>query len=240
MNALRKKSVRRLLVLPLYPQYSGTTTASGIDAIADELRTWRWVPEMRTVNQYHDDPGYIAALAESVREIWARDGEPEKLLMSFHGIPKRYFLNGDPYHCQCLKTGRLLGEKLGLSPEKYQVCFQSLFGREEWLKPYTDKTLIAWAKSGSPKKIDVMCPGFTSDCIETLEEIDVENRGYFLDNGGESYRFIPCLNDRPAFIQALAEIARRNLQGWIEESSTAAEARARESEALYKQAANSR
>jgi len=210
---LKKLGARKVLVLPLYPQYSGTTTASGFDAIVDELKTWRWIPELRFVNNYHDDAGYINCLAESIEKKWDVEGEPEKLLLSFHGIPKRYLMNGDPYHCQCLKTGRLISEKLGLTPDRYTVTFQSLFGKEEWIKPYTSDTLIEWAKSGI-KKVDVICPGFTSDCLETIEEIEVENRDYFLNAGGEQYRYIPALNDRADFIETLANICEQHMSGW--------------------------
>ncbi len=241
LRRLKDRGARRILTLPLYPQYSGTTTASGVDAIGEELKDWRWVPELRTVNSYHDHSLYIEALARSVREFWATNGEPEKFVMSFHGIPKRYFLNGDPYHCQCLKTGRLLAEALSLPESRYLVCFQSLFGREEWLRPYLSETLAKLAKSGV-KSIDVSCPGFTSDCVETLEEIEVENRDVFLNAGGKQFRYISALNARPDFIQALSTIAKENLSGWLKESATEFENRsAREaqlSNELYLKVAN--
>jgi len=210
---LRGKGCRKILVLPLYPQYSGTTTGATFDAVFAELRDWRWVPEVRTINAYHDDPGYIAAIANSVREVWDRDGKPERLLFSFHGIPLRYVTDGDPYHCQCHKTGRLVAEALGIGEDSYVVAFQSQFGREEWIKPTTDVTVRAMARAGI-KSLDIVCPGFSADCLETLEEIDVENREFFENNGGERFRFIPCLNDRPDHIGALAGLVASHLTGW--------------------------
>ena len=175
-----------------------------------ELMTWRRVPEIRTIHQYHDDPAYIRALAATIRELWSKEGEPEMLLTSYHGIPKRYFLNGDPYHCQCHKTTRLLAEELGLPEDRYLVTFQSLFGREAWLQPYTDVTLAAMARSGT-RSVDVICPGFSVDCLETIDEIGRENREVFVEGG-----FIPCLNDRPDHIDLLSGLIRENLGGWVE------------------------
>ncbi len=212
---LRAANAQRLLVLPLYPQYSATTTASTFDAISRELSTWRRLPEVRFVNHYHDDPGYISALAHSIRAFWAERGEPDRLLMSFHGIPKDYFLRGDPYHCECQKTARLLSEHLGLAREKWQVAFQSRVGGKEWLKPYTDELLKEWGRSGVGK-VQVVCPGFPADCLETLEEIAVENRGYFIEAGGKDYAYIPALNDDPAHIGALAALVKRHAGGWPE------------------------
>jgi len=215
LRQLQEANVRRLLVLPLYPQYSATTTASVFDAVADTLKTWRWLPELRMVSHYHDDPGYIDALAASIREAWEAQGPAEKLLFSFHGIPKRYFLAGDPYYCECLKTARLTAQRLELSEDRWQVAFQSRFGREEWLKPYTDATLRAWGKHGV-KSVDVVCPGFAADCLETIEEIDEQNREVFLEAGGETYRYIPALNGRADHIRALADLVLRHAQGWPE------------------------
>ncbi|MDX1251493.1 MAG: ferrochelatase [Gammaproteobacteria bacterium] len=215
LHELRKAHARRILVLPLYPQYAAATTASTFDAVADELKTWRWVPELRMVQHYQDDPLYIAALAASIRESWAAHGQAERLLFSFHGIPKRSFLAGDPYFCECQKTARLVAEQLQLPAERWQVTFQSRLGKAEWLKPYTDKTLEAWGKEGV-KSVDVVCPGFSADCLETLEEIAMLNRGIFLEAGGEKYRYIPALNDRPDHIQALAALVMRHTQGWVE------------------------
>jgi ferrochelatase len=214
LRNLRDQDCRRILVLPMYPQYSGTTTASVYDAVFRELQDWRWVPEIRTIGGYHDRPGYIRALAASIRETWQAGGEPEHLLFSFHGIPLRYFKNGDPYHCFCHATARLVATELGLPDERWTTSFQSLFGREEWLKPYTDKTIQAMAASGV-KSLDVVCPGFSSDCLETIEEIDQENREYFEEGGGERFRYIPALNDRPDHLRFLGDLVQEHLQGWV-------------------------
>jgi ferrochelatase len=211
---LRAAGARRLLVLPLYPQYSATTTASTFDAVAAELRTWRWLPELRFVTQYHDDPGYLDALTAHIRA--ARADQPgERLLFSFHGLPKRNLLAGDPYHCQCHKTARLVAERLGLQSDQWAVTFQSRFGRAEWLQPYTSVLLADWAKSGVTS-VDVACPGFAADCLETLEEIAIENRQAFLEAGGERYRYLPALNDDPAHIEALVDLIGRHAAGWPE------------------------
>ncbi len=227
LRELAANGCRRVLVLPLYPQYAAVTTGSTIDAVAAELMAWRWVPEIRTIHHYHDEPAYIRALAASIRDAWREGGPAEKLLFSFHGIPKRYFLAGDPYYCQCQKLARLAAEELELSAERWQVSFQSLFGKEEWLKPYTDKTITALAQSGI-RGLDVVCPGFSADCLETIEEIDEQNREIFLHAGGERYRYIPALNDRPDHIRVLADLVLRNLQGWIEPAAAWNAARARE------------
>jgi ferrochelatase len=233
LRELAGKGCRRLLILPLYPQYAAATTGSTFDAVASEFKTWRWVPEVRFLNHYHDDPAYIRTLAQSIRDAWANEAPAEKLLFSFHGIPKRYFLAGDPYYCQCQKLARLTAGELGLPKERWEVSFQSLFGKEEWIKPYTDKTIAGMAKSGI-RSLDVVCPGFSADCLETLEEIDGLNREIFLHNGGERYRYIPALNDRPDHIQALAGLILRNLQGWVEPPA------ARNGEQILREAAASR
>jgi len=214
MQKMKDNNVRRILVVPLYPQYSASSSGTVFDAVAKELTNWRWVPELRTVMQYHDHPGYISSLASSVRERWDKEGMPEKLVMSFHGFPRSYLDNGDPYHCHCQKTARLLAEKLGIAEDFYMVTFQSLFGKEEWIRPYTDETMEALAKFGL-KKLDVICPGFSADCLETLEEIEAENKDIFIEHGGEQFRYIPALNDRPDIIQALSDISLTNLSGWI-------------------------
>ena len=177
--------------------------------------TWRWVPEIRTIHNYHDDPEYVRALADSIRDAWADGGPAEKLLFSFHGIPRRYFDAGDPYFCQCQKLARLAAAELGLPRERWEISFQSLFGKEEWVKPYTDRTIAAMAKSGV-RSLDVVCPGFSADCLETLEEIDGLNREIFTHAGGERFRYIPALNDRPGHIRFLAGLVQRHLQGWVE------------------------
>ena len=213
LAALNQAGVRRLLILPLYPQYSATTTASIFDAVSTELRAWRWLPELRFINHYHDHAGYIAALAESVRTHWAEQGRPDKLLMSFHGIPQDYFMAGDPYYCECQKTGRLLADALELSPQQWQLSFQSRLGPKQWLQPYTNQSLEQLAKEGV-KKVHLVCPGFSADCLETLEEIAMENRDVFLQAGGDSYGYIPCLNEQPGHIEMLADLVMQHTQGW--------------------------
>jgi ferrochelatase len=213
LDALKADGVTRVLVVPAYPQYSATTTASVFDAVYQWAGTTRALPELRFVNHYHDHPDYISALAASVVRYWRKNDVPDKLVMSFHGVPERTLHLGDPYHCECFKTARLLAEKLGLSKDQYQVTFQSRLGRAKWLEPYTEPTLIAMAKAGV-KRVDVMCPGFTSDCLETLEEINMEAREAFLDNGGKTFHYIPCLNDDPEWVTALCNVAQQHLLGW--------------------------
>ncbi len=213
LEALRAGGVRRILVLPLYPQYSATTTASIFDAVTEQLRRWRWLPELRFINHYHDRPAYIAALADSVRKHQAEHGVAEKLLLSFHGIPEEYFHQGDPYFCECQKTGRLLAESLGLKAEQWQLSFQSRLGPKQWLQPYTDHTLKALGAGGT-RSVQVICPGFAADCLETLEEIAMENREVFIEAGGERYEYIPCLNDKPAHIAMLAGLVEQHTRGW--------------------------
>jgi ferrochelatase len=213
LDELRSKGCRRVLLLPLYPQYAGATTASTFDAVTDALQELRWIPELRTIHHYHDDAAYIEALAASVREVWDKEGPAKRLLMSFHGIPKRYFLAGDPYYCHCQKTARLLAEALDLEPDQWLVSFQSRFGREEWIQPYTDETLENWGKEGL-ESVDVICPGFSADCLETIDEIDLENREEFEHAGGGRFRYLPALNDRADHLDALAVLIARNLGGW--------------------------
>lgn len=212
---LRAAKARRIVVLPLYPQYSAAATGTVFDAVAAELGTWRWVPELRFVNHYHDDAGYLAALVASIRESWERHGRAERLLFSFHGVPKRSLQAGDPYYCHCQKTARLAAERLGLPEGHWQIAFQSRFGRAEWLQPYTDKTLLQWAGDGI-KQVDVVCPGFAADCLETLEEIAMLNKEAFLAAGGERLHYIPALNERPDHIAALANVLAKHIQGWPE------------------------
>ncbi|MCB1776582.1 MAG: ferrochelatase [Candidatus Competibacteraceae bacterium] len=214
---LRAAGAERLLVLPLYPQYSAATTASTFDAVAAELRTWRWLPELRFIAQYHDDPGYLDALAAHIRADRAEQ-PGERLLFSFHGLPKRNLLAGDPYYCQCHKTARLVAERLDLAPEQWAMAFQSRFGRAEWLQPYTHALLTAWGKAGV-RSVDVVCPGFAADCLETLEEIAMENRQVFLDAGGERYRYLLALNDASDHISILAGLVERHAAGWPEFSA---------------------
>lgn len=213
LDQLREAGARRVLVLPLYPQYSATTTASIFDEVTNQLRKWRWLPELRFINHYHDEPAYITALAESV-DRWRREhAEAEHLLLSFHGIPQEYFDKGDPYFCECQKSGRLLAEALGLQSDQWTLSFQSRLGPRQWLQPYTDKTLEKLAQRGV-KSVQVICPGFSADCLETLEEIAMENREVFLAAGGERYEYIPCLNDQPAHIGMLAGLVKRHIEGW--------------------------
>jgi ferrochelatase len=218
LDALKAAGAQRILVLPMYPQYSGPTTASVIDAVGAWARNVRNVPELRFVNRYHDDAGYIGALARRVNDHWASHGRPDKLVLSFHGVPRRTLTLGDPYHCECLKTARLLGERLGIGKDDMLVTFQSRLGRAEWLQPYTEPTLIALARQGV-KRVDLMCPGFTSDCLETLEEIDQEARAAFLAAGGKEFGYIPCLNDQHEGIAALAAIAVAHMAGWDGEAT---------------------
>jgi len=221
----REANVQRILVLPLFPQYSATTTATIYDIVFDELRRYRWMPELRTVSDYHDNPLYIQALADNIRNYWSENGRSAKLLYSFHGIPKSYFEKGDPYYCFCQKTARLVSENLGLSQEEYQLCFQSRFGPEEWLQPYTDKTLEQWAHDGL-ESVDTICPGFAVDCLETLEEMAEQNREIFLEAGGKQYHYIPCLNDSDAQLTLYTDLVQRHLQGWEPASSEALQASA--------------
>jgi ferrochelatase len=213
LDELKAQGVNRVLVLPAYPQYSGTTTASVFDAVYTwGLRT-RLLPEMRFVNHYHDHPGYIQALAQKIQAHWAVHGRAEQLVMSFHGVPERTLHLGDPYHCECLKTARLLGEALQLSKDQYKVCFQSRFGKAKWLEPYTEPTVRQLGQTGT-KSIDVVCPGFVSDCLETLEEIAMEVKAAFLEEGGERFHYIECLNDSALWITGMQAIAQSHMGGW--------------------------
>ena len=213
LDELKAQGVTRVLVLSAYPQYSGTTTASVIDAVSAWSQKIRHIPELRFVNRYHDDLGYIDALHRKVRAHWMHHGQGDHLVMSFHGVPERTLHLGDPYHCECLKTARMLAEKLGLSKDDYTVTFQSRFGKAKWLEPYTEPTLVALAQKGL-KSVDVVCPGFTSDCLETLEEIRMEAQEAFKHAGGQRFEYIDCLNDSPDWIRALADLSERYLQGW--------------------------
>lgn len=215
---------RKLLVLPLYPHYSGPTSGSTFDAVAADFRRRRWLPDLRFVAQYHDHPGYIAALADSVRAFRQAHGGADKLVFSYHGEPLRYLEEGDPYHCQCHKTTRLVAAALGLAEGEYLTSFQSRFGREEWLQPYTDETLKALPGEGV-RSVQVICPGFSADCLETIEEIGEENRDYFLEAGGDSYQYIPCLNADERHIAFLTELVEEQLGGWLAERTDPATAK---------------
>jgi ferrochelatase len=207
--------------VPLYPQSAASTTASAFDAVADHLRPMRRIPGLRLVDTFHADPAYIKALAQNVNDFWVKHGRPDRLVMSFHGLPQRTLDRGDPYHCLCLVTGRLLARELGLEAGQWTLTFQSRFGRAQWLKPYTSEVLQALGREGV-KRVDVFCPGFVADCLETLEEIGIEARATFLQAGGKEFNAIPCLNEHPLWIAALANLVFRELDGWLAESPDAA------------------
>ena len=215
IQRLLDKGVRQLLVLPMYPQYSGPTGGSTFDALAQDFVGRRWLPDLQFVASYHDEAGYIEALSASIREHWDTHGKADKMLFSYHGEPRRYLDEGDPYHCHCQKTTRLLAEALGLAEGEYLCTFQSRFGREEWLKPYTDETLRELASSGT-ESVQVVCPGFSADCLETIEEIGEENRDYFLEAGGKRYEYIPCLNDTARHIDFLSDFVSERIEPWLE------------------------
>ena len=214
LDRMKAAGCTRILAVPLYPQYAASTTATAVDALGAALAQMRNQPALRTVRNFHDDPGYIAALAQSVRDYWTAHGRPDMLVMSFHGVPRYTLDRGDPYHCECHKTARLLAEALQLPQDKFLLTFQSRFGRAEWLKPYTAEVLkdLGAKKTG---RVDVICPGFVSDCLETLEEIAIEGKGMFLNAGGGSYHAIPCLNENDLWIRALAGLVTANLDGWL-------------------------
>jgi ferrochelatase len=215
IEALQKAGCERIVLFPLYPQYAASTTATVNDKAFEALQAMRWQPALRVVPPYHDDPVYIEALAASIRSTTASlERQPEVIVASFHGIPQSYFDKGDPYYCHCHKTARLLREALGLSERELVMTFQSRFGPEEWLKPYTDETIVRLAKEGI-KRIAVINPGFVSDCLETLEEIAVMARDSFIEAGGEAFTHIPCLNDTPAGMAVIEHVVRRELAGWV-------------------------
>jgi len=223
LDAWHAEGLRRLIVLPLYPQYSATTTASVFDAVFAALQRWRWQPELRLITEYFGESAWIEAVAGSIREHWARNGRADRLLFSFHGVPRRYLLAGDPYFCQCQASARRIAAALGLEAEDWLLSFQSRVGREEWLRPYTDETLKT-LPAGGVRRVDVVCPGFAADCLETLEEIAMQNAELFVEAGGEQLRYIPALNAAPAHIAALAGLVRRHGGGWAEFEGPAARA----------------
>ncbi|HZP94476.1 MAG TPA: ferrochelatase [Burkholderiales bacterium] len=222
---LRGQGCDRVLVLPLYPQYSASTTGSAFDAVFEAMKKMRNAPALRLVRHFHDHPAYIAALARQVNDYWMTNGRPDKLVLSFHGVPRFSLERGDPYHCECQKTARLLVEELGLKDDDWKIAFQSRFGRAEWLRPYTIDTMTALGRQ-KLRRVDVFCPGFASDCLETLEEIAMQNKAAFLKAGGGEFRHIPCLNERHEWILALARVAAENLHGWVtsDHGETAAQA----------------
>jgi ferrochelatase len=215
LNKLKAQNCQRILLLPLYPQYAASSSATALDAVFQELLHMRNTPAIRTVKHFHDDPGYIKSTAQNIRDYWESHGRPDKLVMSFHGVPSFTLEKGDPYHCECLKTGRLVAEELGLTKEQYVISFQSRFGKTEWIKPYTTATLQALGKQGI-ERVDVVCPGFVADCLETLEEIAMEGKADFLNAGGKDYHYISCLNERPDWIKSLGNLVLNNLQGWLD------------------------
>jgi ferrochelatase len=213
--ALKDRGCDRILLLPLYPQYAAATTATACDQAFRALMKMRWQPAVRTAPSYHDHPAYIDALARSMRtHLAGLDFQPEKIIATFHGMPQKYLTAGDPYHCQCQKTSRLLREELAIAPERWLTTFQSRFGNDPWLQPYTDKTVESLAQAGT-KKIALVAPGFSSDCLETLEELDRENRHIFIANGGEKFAYLPALNDSREGIDVIEAIVRRELMGWL-------------------------
>ncbi len=216
LDQLKAAGARRILIVPMYPQYAASTTASVMDAVGAWMERCRNQPALRSVRNFHDQPAYIAALARRVQAHWQAHGRPEagyKLVMSFHGLPQRSLDKGDPYHCECQKTGRLLAEALGLKPEQYQVTFQSRFGAAKWLQPYTQPSLEQMAAGGT-RRVDVICPGFVADCLETLEEIAMECRAAYLAAGGETFHYIPCLNEEAEWIESLGQLVETHLAGW--------------------------
>lgn len=220
---LRDKGCDRVLVIPMYPQYAASTTASVEDAVARALRKWRPAPQIRLVKDFHAHSAYAKAVAKSVGDYWLKHGRPDRLLMSFHGLPKRSVERGDPYQAQCLESGRLIATELGWNDARTLVTFQSRFGAQEWIQPYTDRTLEALGREGVGR-VDVICPGFAADCLETLEEIAQEGRDTFLRAGGKEFHYIPTTNDLPPWMTALAILAIENLQGWSPAHKTDKEA----------------
>tara|TARA_Y100000748_G_scaffold44736_1_gene33359 strand:- start:5958 stop:6968 length:1011 start_codon:yes stop_codon:yes gene_type:complete len=213
LNKFKDNYITKILVLPLYPQAGSPTTSSSMDEVFNELKDWPWVPSLRFISGYHDHEKYISALSASVEKHFVEHGKPEKLLLSFHGMPQRYLEEGDPYYCFCHKTARLVAEKLELNKEDYELCFQSRFGREPWLKPYTDDVIEDCVKDGI-KKIAVISPGFSVDCLETLEEIEIQYKELFLELGGTDFAYIPCLNDSNDHISLIADLIDSETKGW--------------------------
>ncbi len=217
---LKAQNCQRILLVPMYPQYAASTVATACDAVFTALQAVRNTPALRTIKHFHDHPGYIKATAQNIRDYWTLHGRPDKLVMSFHGLPNFTLDKGDPYHCECQKSGRLIAEELGLSKEQYLITFQSRFGKAEWLKPYTAATLAALGKQKT-KRVDMVCPGFVADCLETLEEIALDVREDFLHAGGGEYHYIPCLNERPDWIHTLTDLVLDNLHGWLDKPDAA-------------------
>jgi len=217
---LKAQNCQRILLVPMYPQYAASSTATVCDAVFSELAQQRNMPALRTIKHFHDHPGYIAATAQNIRDYWTLHGRPDKLVMSFHGVPRFTLDKGDPYHCECQKSGRLIAEALGLNKEQYIVSFQSRFGKAEWIQPYTTATLINLGKQNT-RRVDIVCPGFVADCLETLEEIAQEGKEDFQHAGGGEYHYISCLNERPEWIHMLTDLVLDNLHGWLDKPDTA-------------------
>jgi len=213
LQQLQQKGIYKVLILPMYAQYSCSTTAAVFDAVSKELRTMRRIPECRFINTFFDNETYIKGLAETVKQHWQKHTPAEKLIMSFHGVPQSYVDKGDPYYDECVATANLLAKELDLTEQQWQITFQSRFGKAEWIKPYTSATLEQLAKQGT-ESVDIICPGFSNDCLETLEEIEVENRDVFFNAGGKEFRYIPALNDSQEQIELLADLVRSHTQGW--------------------------
>jgi ferrochelatase len=215
LKILQEQGCDRILIVPLYPQYAAATTATVADKAFDALKEMRWQPAIRIAPPWHDDPVYIEAVTNELQaEIAKLSFKPDVILSSFHGVPLEYLLKGDPYYCQCAKSARLMRERLAMGEEQFAMTFQSRFGKDEWLKPYTDKTVEALAKSGV-KNLAIVTPGFVADCLETIEEIGMENRDIFLEHGGENFAAIPCLNDSAAGIGVIRHVVARELMGWV-------------------------
>ncbi len=217
---LKEQNCQRILIVPMFPQYAASATGPVYDQVFSTMRQMRNLPGVRIIKHFHDHAGYIRALAANINDYWTKNGRPEKLLMSFHGVPQYTLNKGDPYHCECHKTGRLLAEELGLAAHQYTVSFQSRFGKAEWVKPYTTATLKELGKQ-KIRRVDVVCPGFVADCLETLEEIAMEGREDFQHAGGGEYHYIPCLNDNDQWIHALTDLVIDNLQGWLPRTDSA-------------------
>jgi ferrochelatase len=220
LRKLKEQNCQRILVVPMYPQYAASSTATAFDIVFAELQQMRNTPALRTIKSFPGHPGYIKSLANNINDYWMKNGRPEKLVMSFHGLPQFSLDKGDPYHCECHKTGRLLAQELGLKQEQYFISFQSRFGKAEWLKPYTTATLTELGKQKT-KRVDVVCPGFVADCLETLEEIAMEGKEDFQHAGGGEYHYIPCLNVRNDWMHALTDLVMENLHGWLIEPDAA-------------------
>ena len=220
LRKLKEQNCQRILIVPMYPQYAASSSGTAFDIVFAEILKMRNTPALRTIKNFHDNPGYIKALANNINDYWMKNGRPEKLVMSFHGLPQFSLCKGEPYHCECHKTARLLAQELGLKAEQYFVSFQSRFGKAEWLKPYTTATLKELGKQKT-KRIDVVCPGFVADCLETLEEIAMEGKEDFQHAGGGEYHYIPCLNERNDWMHALTDLVMDNLQGWLVEPDKA-------------------